>query len=308
MILTVCPNPSVDCTIELDFLNIGRLNRIRNKQETYAGKALNVALSIKRLGGDCIATGFMFEENGKQFIEKFTQEDVTCNFVWNPGAVRVNYKIIDNKSMMTEINDKGEMVSEDKQQELVDLTANLAQNCSIAVMSGSLPQGVNTDYYARLCQGVPSNVKKIVDTEGDALIDAIKAGVYMIKPNVDELERSLKESFVTRKDMINACRKLIDMGAENVLLSLGADGAILTNGSKSYFCKSANVAVNSTVGAGDSMVASACLQIEKGASMPEILRCAVAGGTASVATRTSLQFKEKYEEILGQLHIEVLNY
>ncbi len=308
MILTVCPNPSVDCTIELDFLNIGRLNRIRNKQETYAGKALNVALSIKRLGGDCIATGFMFKENGKQFVEKFTQEDLTCNFVWNPGAVRVNYKIIDNKSMMTEINDRGEMVSQEKQQELLNLTANLAENCSIAVMSGSLPQGVQTDYYAKLCNSIPTGVKKIVDAEGDALLDAIKSGVYMIKPNIDELERSLKKNFATRKDMVIACRELIDMGAENVLLSLGSAGAILTNGSKSYFCKSANVAVNSTVGAGDSMVASACLQIERGASMPEILKCAVAGGTASVATRNSHQFKEKYEEILPQLHIEVLNY
>jgi 1-phosphofructokinase len=250
----------------------------------------------------------MFEENGKQFVDKFTQEDFTCNFVWNPGMVRVNYKIIDNKSMITEINDRCERVSEEKQQELIDLTANLAQNCSIAVMSGSLPQGVETNYYARLCSSIPSSVKKIVDAEGDALLDAIKSGVYMIKPNIDELERSLKQSFATRKDMINACRRLIDLGAENVLLSLGSSGAILTNGSKSYFCKSANVAVNSTVGAGDSMVASACLQIEKGASMPEILKCAVAGGTAAVASRTSQQFKEKYEEILPQLHIEVLDY
>lgn len=308
MILTVCPNPSVDCTIELDFLNIGQLNRIRNKQETYAGKALNVALSIKRLGGDCTATGFMFEENGKQFVDKFSQENLNCNFVWNPGSVRVNYKIIDNKSMMTEINDRGALVNQDKQEELIALTKELAKNASIAVMSGSLPQGVDSDFYARLCNALPNTVKKIVDAEGDSLMEAIKSGVYLIKPNIDELERSLKGQFATRKDMIEACRTLIDMGAENVLLSLGSAGAILTNGSKSYFCKSANVAVNSTVGAGDSMVASACLQIERGASMPEILKCAVAGGTASVASRTSVQFKEKYEEILPQLHIEELNY
>ena len=308
MILTVCPNPSIDCTIELDFLDIGRLNRIRNKQETYAGKALNVALSIKRLGGDCLATGFMFEQDGKRFIEKFTVEDVNCNFVWTEGKVRVNYKIIDNKSMMTEINDRGDVVSQQKQQELVELASKLANDSTIAVMSGSLPQGVEKDFYARLCKNMPSHVKKIVDTEGEALLQAISAGVYMIKPNIDELTRSLKGEYNTRKDMIKACRTLIDMGAENVLLSLGSEGAILTNGSKSYFCKSANVAVNSTVGAGDSMVASACLKIEQGADMPEILKCAVAGGTASVASRTSAQFKEKYLEILPQLKVEELFY
>ena len=68
MILAICPNPCVDVTIELDFLNVGRMNRIRNKQETYAGKALNVAVSVERLGGESFLTGFMYEGNGRQFV------------------------------------------------------------------------------------------------------------------------------------------------------------------------------------------------------------------------------------------------
>lgn len=308
MILTICPNPSVDCTIELDSLNVGKLNRIRNKQETYAGKALNVALTIKRLGGNCIATGFMFEENGRQFVDMFAQEDLTCDFVWNPGAVRVNYKIIDNKSMMTEINDKGCLVKDDKQQELIHLACSISQNCSVAVMSGSLPQGVEKDYYGKLCNALPKRVKKIVDAEGESLFKAVEQGVYMIKPNIDEFERSLKMQFGTKKDMVVACRKFIDMGAENVLLSLGSEGAIFTNGTNSYFCKSANVAVNSTVGAGDSMVAAAAIAIEKSADMSEILKCAVAGGTASVATRDTNVFKDKYVEIYNKIVVEQLNY
>jgi len=308
MILTICPNPSVDCTIELDSLNVGRLNRIINKQEIYAGKALNVAISIKRLGSDCIATGFMFEENGRQFIDQFSQEGLTCDFVWNPGSVRVNYKIIDNKSMMTEINDRGSLVALDKQEELLNLACSMSQNCSIAVMSGSLPQGVSKDFYAQLCARLPKRVKRIVDAEGEPLFNAVKQGVYMIKPNIEEFERLTKKQFGTRKDMVSACRQFIDMGAENVLLSLGSEGAILTNGSKSYFCKSASVAVNSTVGAGDSMVAAAAIAIEKSADMPEILKCAVAGGTARVASREPKVYKEKYQEIYPKLIVEELNY
>ena len=304
MILTICPNPSVDCTIELDSLNVGRLNRIINKQEVYAGKALNVAISIKRLGEECIATGFMFEENGRQFIDQFSAEGLTCDFVWNPGAVRVNYKIIDNKSMMTEINDKGSLVELDKQEELLNLACSISQNCSIAVMSGSLPQGVEKDFYAKLCTRLPRRIKKIVDAEGLALTNAVKQGVYMIKPNIEEFERLTQKQFGTKRDMIKACREFIDMGAEHVLLSLGSEGAILTNGTKSYFCKSANVAVNSTVGAGDSMVAAAAIAIEKNANMPEILKCAVAGGTARVAVREPRFYREKCEEIYPKLIVE----
>jgi len=308
MILTICPNPSVDCTIELDSLNVGRLNRIRNKQETYAGKALNVAISIKRLGGDCIATGFMFEENGRQFIDKFAQENLTCDFVWNPGSVRVNYKIIDNKSMMTEINDRGSLVTREKQEELLNLACAISQKCSIAVMSGSLPQGVEKDFYAELCTRLPNRIKKIVDCEGESLLKAVDTGVDMIKPNIEEFEKSMQMRFGTKRDMLSGCRKLIDKGAQHVLLSLGSEGAILTNGSRSFFCKSVNVAVNSTVGAGDSMVAATALAIEKSADMSEILKCAVAGGTARVAVREPKYYKDKYEEIYSNLIVEELNY
>lgn len=305
MILTVCPNPCVDCTIELDFLNVGKMNRIRNKQETYAGKALNVAISLKRLGGNCLATGFMFQDNGRLFVQRCTQEGVTHDFVWNPGSARVNYKIIDNKSMMTEINDKGEMVAHSKQEELIKLVAERSKNCDIVVMSGSLPQGVDNDFYARLCRVIPNNVKKIVDAERDVLLNAVREGVYMIKPNLEELERTFGRNIESREEMLQACRELINMGAQHVLLSLGKHGAILTNGEESYFCRSANVAVNSTVGAGDSMVAAACLQIEKNAPMQEVLKAAVAGGTASVTTRgTGLVYIEKYNEIFDKLVVE----
>ena len=107
--------------------------------------------------------------------------------------------------------------------------------------------------------------------------------------------------------MKKACNTLIDKGVENVLLSLGRDGAILTDGTNTYFCKSQAVAVNSAVGAGDSMVAAISVMTERGESKEEILRSAVAAGTASIITPgTNLFYRDKYEEIYNSLKIEKL--
>ncbi len=305
MILSICPNPSRDCTLELDNLNVGKLNRIRNKVETYSGKALNVAIGVSRLQADSFVTGFMFEEGGKPFEERLKKENVKYDFVWNPGSVRVNYKIIDNKAMLTEINDKGDEVSREKQLELIKLIEKVSAQASVCAISGSIPKGVDPTFYYVAVNAIPKNVKVVVDAEKNNLNEAIKRGVYLIKPNLHELEEVAGETLRTKAEILSAAHLLLDKGVENVMISLGSDGAILTNGTDSYYCKSASVAVNSTVGAGDSMVASACVQIEKGSDMAEILRCSVAAGTASIITPgTNLFYKDKYEEIYKKISVE----
>ena len=104
--------------------------------------------------------------------------------------------------------------------------------------------------------------------------------------------------------MLDACYELIDRGAKIVLLSLGKQGAVITDGSKNFYCKSLNVAMNSTVGAGDGMVAAAALMLEQGAPLSEILRSGVAAGTATVMTVDELSFaKETYNEVLSNLQV-----
>ena len=203
MILSISPNPSIDCTIELDNLNVGMLNRARNKIETYSGKALNVAKGIARLEERSFVTGFMFEDHAKLFEHVLEKEGVTHRFVYNPGSARVNYKIIDKKSMLTEINDKGEAVGLDKQKELIELVKNLSEECDIAVMSGSLPKGVDPSFYGDVLKVIPKRVKKIVDTEKENMDFALLSGdVYMIKPNLKELESFTGQRLKTKKDII----------------------------------------------------------------------------------------------------------
>ena len=94
---------------------------------------------------------------------------------------------------------------------------------------------------------------------------------------MSELEKTLKTEIKSKEEMLIACRKILDKGAERVLLSLGKNGAVITDGSKSFYCKSVNVAMNSTIGAGDGMVAAASNALIKGGSLEEVLRCGVAG-------------------------------
>lgn len=305
MILTVCLNPCTDVTIEVDALNVGKLNHVKNKTLSFTGKALNVAIGVARLRGQSHATGFMYNENGSLFEQALDREGVPSVFIWNRGRVRENYKFIDNKSMLTEVNDVGESIAENKQAELVDLVANLSKRSDVVVISGSLPRGIESDYYIRLFNAVPDGKLKVADCDGPRLLAALQAGMDLVKPNKDELQNTLGQEFRSREDLLKGCRTLIDKGAKRVLLSLGKRGAIITDGSKNYYCRSINVAVNSTVGAGDGMLAAASMLLEQGADLPDILRAGVAAGTATVTTFGQISFtKEKYDEIYANLTVE----
>ena len=111
MILTVCMSPCTDVTIELDALNVGKTNVVKSKTVSFGGKSLNVAIGVKRLGGESYTTGLMYNENGYMFENALNKEGVPFTFVWNKGRVRENYKFIDSRSMLTEVNDVGGAVS-----------------------------------------------------------------------------------------------------------------------------------------------------------------------------------------------------
>ena len=288
-------SPSVDVTIELDSLNVGKVNIVKNKTLSFTGKAINVAIGVARLGAQAYATGFMYNENGAMFESALDKEGVGFSFVWNSGRVRENYKCIDQKSMLTEINDVGGQVGDEKLVELLQMIRNFSSRSEVTVISGGLPRGVDAGYYRELFKA---------DAEGAKLFASLEAGIDLVKPNLEELEETLGREFRDKSDMLSGCRELLDRGAKTVLLSLGKDGAVITNGTKNFYCKSINVAVNSTVGAGDGMVAAAAAQLQQGAPIEEILRAGVAAGTATVTTFGTVSFtKNKYDEILSGLEV-----
>ena len=307
MILSVCMSPSIDVTMELDSLNVGKTNVVKNKYLSLGGKALNVAIGVARLGGNSFATGLMYNENGYMFENALDKEGVPFTFVWNKGRVRENYKFIDSRSMLTEINDVGEEVSKEKAEEVLAMVRMISARSKVTVLSGGLPRGVDASFYGKMIKAVDAKSLKIVDAKSERLFSALDEGVDLIKPNLDELENTIGRRITDKNDMLDSCYELIDRGAKRVLLSLGKQGAVITDGTRSYYCRSMNVAVNSTVGAGDGMVAAAAMRLEEDAPLSEILRAGVAAGTATVMTTGTVSFtKEKYAEVLSNLRVTEL--
>lgn len=305
MILTVSLSPCIDVNIEVDSLSVGMTHKLINKRTYFTGKTINVAIGLARLGADTFTTGFMYKDNGSLFERELHEEGVPYKFVWNEGRVSENYKFIDRRSMLTEIDDVAPEISTEKQDELISFISDLSQKCEVVVVAGNLAKGMTADYYERILSAVPQGVKKVVDAEGERLLVALKHGVDLVKPNLDELQRTLNIKIKNKEGAINACRTLVHMGAKRVLLSLGKNGAIICDKDDSFYCKSINVAMNSTIGAGDAMVAGATRALVRNENLQEILRCGVAAGTASVTSPDSISFtKDKYEDIFSSLIVQ----
>ncbi len=302
MILTVGMSPSTDVTIELDTLNVGRTNIVKNKTLSFTGKSINVAIGVARLGREAYTTGLMYNENGQMFERALDKEGIPFTFVWNKGRVRENYKFIDSRSMLTEVNDVGEEVGKEKLEEVLGMVRMLSARSKVTVLTGGLPRGVEDEFYGSLARAVAPNAMKIIDATGKRTFAALAEGADLVKPNLDELENMLARKITDKQEMLSCCYELLDRGAKRVLLSLGRQGAVITDGSETYYCKSLNVAVNSTVGAGDGMVAAAAIALEEGASLKEILLSGVAAGTATVMTAGKVSFtKDKYDDVMANL-------
>lgn len=298
MILTVGMSPCVDVTVRLKNFALGKTNVAGEKIVTYAGKANNVALGVSRLGGAAFVTGFMYNENGSLFEKALDKEGIPFSFIWNPGRVRENYKFIDGKGVLTEVNEEGREVAGEKLRDLLDFVRVQAAKSEAAVISGGAPKGTPASFYKDLITAAKGAKIVAADTYGDRLKAALEAGVDLIKPNLDELSDTLGGEFSARNDQLAGARALAKAGAKHVLLSLGGEGSILTDGEETYYAEGVRVAVESTVGAGDAMLAAATKSLAEGLPLAEILRRAAAAGTASVTERSDPSFKkETYDKI-----------
>ncbi|MDE7400876.1 MAG: hexose kinase [Clostridia bacterium] len=305
MILCVNLSPCLEVNIEVDSLSVGKVNKVISRRTFFTGKAMNVATGVSRLGAHALATGFMYEDNGRLFEQEMHKEGVTYKFVWNKGRVKEVYNFIDRRSMLTEVVDEATPIEEGKAETLLNTVEDLAKNCKAVVISGYVPAGLPDDYMCKVLSVIPKNVIRVVDSDGDKLLKLVECGVDLVKPNLEELKRALGVKITDRDSLIRACEALLQKGAKRVLLSLGKQGAVICDGKQRLYCTSLNVAMNSTAGAGDAMVAAATKALADGAELKDILRCGVAAGTASVTLPDSISFlREKYEEILSMMTVK----
>jgi 1-phosphofructokinase len=305
LITAVGLNLSIDRTIELTRLIPYGTNRALSTRIDPGGKAVNVALMAARLGARAAITGFMREENARLFLDRLEAEGVAADFFTLPGAMRVNLKALDRGAgAVTEFNEAGAPVSPEDLVHIAEKVSARAEKGGWLVLTGSLPPGCPKDFYLTLIRAA-GGCSVALDADGEALALAIEGRPRLVKPNRKELEGLTGRAMETLDDVRLGAMALIERGVEIVVVSLGDKGALAVGRGECLFAEPPEVAVRSTVGAGDAMVAGLTVALENGADLCTALRTAAAAAGAAVGTPgTQAAPLEYYQHIYQTITIQ----
>ena len=289
MIITVTLNPALDKTIEVDEFKIGSVNRIASTRVDAGGKGINVSKVIKELKHKSLALGFLGGSSGNQIKNYLDDLNIKNEFLPLIGETRTNLKIFDKiNNTHTDINENGPSLTEEDISKIKEKIVNHCQGNCLVVLSGSVPSGVNPSIYGEIIKDIKNKGGKVVlDAEGELLMQGIKAGPYMVKPNTDELEKAFGIRIDNEEKVIETGKKILEYGVKYVVISQGGEGSIFISSEKVAKVKGIKVEVKSTVGAGDSMVAAMAVAIQENYSFEEAIKLACATSTANVMTEGS---------------------
>jgi len=255
-ILTLTFNPALDLTVQLPRLEAGQVNRSDEMHTHAAGKGVNVAQVLADLGHQLTVSGFLGEDNLQAFETLFAKRGFTDAFIRVPGETRSNIKVAEQDGRITDINGPGPVVGVVAQQALLDRLVQIAPGHDAVVVAGSLPRGVTAQWLRELVERLKAlGLKVALDTSGDALRAALKAGPWLIKPNTEELADALGCEVVSHASQVEAANRLHAQGIEHVVISHGADGVNWFSVGSALHATPPKVSVASTVGAGDSLLA-----------------------------------------------------
>lgn len=255
MIYTVTFNPSLDYVIQVDKLVPGEINRTTHEAVYPGGKGNNVSVILSNLGHSSKALGFTAGFTGEALENMLKEFGCDTAFIRLPeGSTRINVKI--NAGEETEINGQGPVIKEEAQQALFEQLDALKKE-DILVLAGSIPNTLPSDIYERILEHLQGRgIHFVVDATKELLLKVLKYHPFLIKPNNHELGEMFGVTLKTRDEIVTYAKKLQEMGAENVLVSMAGDGAILlTEDGIIYKAKPPKGKVLNSVGAGDSMVA-----------------------------------------------------
>lgn len=295
MIYTLTLNPAIDYVVRLDKLRRGHTNRSSSEEYFLGGKGINVSRVLKELGQESIAIAITAGFTGKALEDGLKEKGVQTDFVHlENGITRINIKLKSGEE--TEINGQGALPQPEV---LVEIKKKLSKVKAgdVVILSGSIPKTLPQDAYLQIMnfiEGISQNVKVVVDTTGKRLVEALKGKPFLIKPNRDELYDLLGEEV----DPIEGTERLREMGARNVLISMGSEGAILlAEDGKLYSSKACHGKTVNTVGSGDSMVAGFVAGFIESGNYEHALKL----GTASGGATAFAEDLAKAEDIKKQL-------
>lgn len=256
MIYTVTMNPAIDYVVELPSpFQPGKTNRSCWDQCQFGGKGINVSMILQALGCETTALGFVAGFTGEALEQNLQAQGLHTQFVHlSRGLTRINVKVKDGQE--SEINGRGSTISPEDLNNLYTQLDELTDG-DVLVLSGSVPPGLSSDAYRSMMSHVSTKkIPVVVDASGALLEQALPCKPFLVKPNLEELENLLGKTPADEAELRSMAQTLQNRGARNVLVSLGADGALLLDETGTFHrshCPKGE-AVN-TVGAGDSMVA-----------------------------------------------------
>lgn len=301
MIYTVTLNPSIDYVVRLDSLVTGITNRTTSEEYYFGGKGINVSCVLAELDLESTAFGFVAGFTGDAIEKGIRNDKIITDFIrLEKGISRINVKIKANDE--TEINCQGPHIEESELLRLLNKVDRIKDGDTL-VIAGNVPNTMPDDVYERILERIKGKkVRIVVDATKKLLLNSLKYKPFLIKPNRQELSEIFETEISTEADIEKYAKELQKMGAQNVLISLGGDGAMLIDefGEKHKQGVLKEKVVN-TVGSGDSMVAGFIAGYEKEHSYPYALKLGSACGNAT-AFLSGLATKEKINELLEKFN------
>jgi len=289
MIATVTLNPAIDRSLTVPRFEVGKTNRGEVRGIDAGGKGVNVAKAVKKFGAEVCALGFVAGSYGQFILDALAASGIHADFCIVQGETRVNLKIHDPvNGTETELNEPGFQVFPEHLQAMKNKIKEYAPRCELMVFSGSLPPGAPAETFRELMTiAKPLGAKCVLDTAGPALRYGLEAKPFLLKPNRAEVEELLQVPLRTQSELAAAARKLLEMGAERAVISMGGDGAIAATKQELLVARPPAVATQSSVGAGDAMVAAFVYGEVNQLSFRESFRLAMATSAAAVTMEGS---------------------
>lgn len=301
MIYTVTFNPSLDYIVSVPNFELGKTNRTVYEQMLAGGKGINVTTVLRNLGIDSTALGFVAGFTGDELIRRMNEMGLKNDFIRiGNGFSRINLKLKDVDG--TEINGMGPVIDQAGQDALMDKLNTLKEGDTL-VLAGSIPESMPGTIYSNILEALQGRgIRFVVDATKDLLVNVLKYHPFLIKPNHHEIGEIFGVKLETRESVVPYAKKLQEMGASNVLVSMSGMGAVLLdeNGGVHALPAPSGRLVNA-VGAGDSMVAGFLTGWEEKGDYEHAFRMGIAAGSAS-AFSDLLATREEVMDVYGRLN------
>lgn len=301
MIYTLTLNPSIDYIINVENFVPGDINLTKSEYKLPGGKGINVSQVLTNLQTPNTTLGFIGGFTGDFIKKSLDKKNINHDFIKVCGDTRINIKMkdINNES---EINGNSPEISSEALKNLKEKLGLLTYGDTL-VLSGSVPKSISSAIYKDIMTDLPEGIKVILDAKGEALLEGIKGKPYMIKPNKHELGDIFDVKLESLEDTIIYGKKLLDLGAQNIIVSMAGDGALLITPTASYIASAPKGKLVNSVGAGDSLVAGFTCGVYKGLGIVKAFKLGIACGSAS-AFSENLCTEIEVDRLLKKVKIE----